>query len=562
MNNGAASPFAQSGAFGNNRRGARSLYNASLGLIFRNSLLDARSFSLTGQDTPKPGYSQMQGLASFGGPLKIPHLVPRNGPNLTVNYQWMRNRNANTATSRMPTADERIGDFSQSLNSLGTARRRFIDPIDRTAVPRQRDSAEPISPQALALLRFYPLPNFDASSRYNYQIPLVGSTHSGQSASAREQGRSDARTASAAVSACRARARTAPTCSASSIPRGSLGINAQVNWMHRFTQRMFVNSGYQFSRLSSRVDAVLRQSRERFRAGRNHGQQSGAGQLGSAGALLRRRHRRPFRWPVSRPITTRPARFRARCSGRAARTTSPSAATSGGSNSISFRSRTRAARSRFTGAAAGSDFAGFLLGVPDTSSIAFGNADKYLRARPPTTPSSPTTGGVSPALTINVGLRWEYNSPITERYGRLVNLDIAPGFRAIAPVVAASATGPLTGQRYPDSLVHPDKTRVSAAHRHLLAALPGVVDGGSRRLRRLLRHVGLHADRQPDGAAIAALEEPERAEQRRQSADAGQRIQRAAQRGHQHLRGRSEFPRRLRRRTGRSRCSATCPRRW
>src|SRR5262249_28845056 len=34
----------------------------------------------------------------------------------------------------------------------------------------------------------------------------------------------------------------------------------------------------------------------------------------------------------------------------------------------------------FTGAAAGSDFGGFLLGVPDTSSIAFGNADKYFRA--------------------------------------------------------------------------------------------------------------------------------------------------------------------------------------
>jgi len=34
----------------------------------------------------------------------------------------------------------------------------------------------------------------------------------------------------------------------------------------------------------------------------------------------------------------------------------------------------------FTGAATGSDFAGFLLGIPDTSSIAFGNADKYFRA--------------------------------------------------------------------------------------------------------------------------------------------------------------------------------------
>src|SRR5262249_53204300 len=41
----------------------------------------------------------------------------------------------------------------------------------------------------------------------------------------------------------------------------------------------------------------------------------------------------------------------------------------------------------FTGAStsngvlgAGSDFAGFLFGVPDTSTIAFGNADKYFRS--------------------------------------------------------------------------------------------------------------------------------------------------------------------------------------
>ena len=35
---------------------------------------------------------------------------------------------------------------------------------------------------------------------------------------------------------------------------------------------------------------------------------------------------------------------------------------------------------------------------------------------------------VRPELTINAGIRWEYGAPITELYGRIVNLDIAPGF--------------------------------------------------------------------------------------------------------------------------------------
>ncbi len=118
----------------------------------------------------------------------------------------------------------------------------------------------------------------------------------------------------------------------------------------------------------------------------------------------------------------------------------------------------------FTGAATGtagalgtgSDFADFLLGIPDTSAIAFGNADKYFRS------SSydaffTDDWRISSGLTLNVGGRWEYSSPITEKYGRLVNLDIAPGFTGVSPVVANDPTGTLTGRDYPDSLVKPDK---------------------------------------------------------------------------------------------------------
>src|SRR5207344_3037212 len=74
VNNGAASPFAQLAAFGNNRRNARSLYNGGIGIMLGNSALDARPFSFTGVDTPVPSYNDMQIVGSFAGPLKIPHL--------------------------------------------------------------------------------------------------------------------------------------------------------------------------------------------------------------------------------------------------------------------------------------------------------------------------------------------------------------------------------------------------------------------------------------------------------------------------------------------------------
>ena len=49
-------------------------------------------------------------------------------------------------------------------------------------------------------------------------------------------------------------------------------------------------------------------------------------------------------------------------------------------------------RFSFTGARSGSDFADFLLGLPQTASIAYGNADKFFRSNAHTRRMSPTTG--------------------------------------------------------------------------------------------------------------------------------------------------------------------------
>ena len=72
QNNGASSPFALFPAFGNNRIGSRSIYNGGLGIFDDNAVWDARPFSLTGQNTPKPAYNHFTASAFFGGPLRIP----------------------------------------------------------------------------------------------------------------------------------------------------------------------------------------------------------------------------------------------------------------------------------------------------------------------------------------------------------------------------------------------------------------------------------------------------------------------------------------------------------
>ena len=63
-----------------------------------NSALDAKPYSLTGQDSPKLAYAHFRTNGSFGGPLKIPKMLSGDNTFFFINYQLTRNRNASVAT--------------------------------------------------------------------------------------------------------------------------------------------------------------------------------------------------------------------------------------------------------------------------------------------------------------------------------------------------------------------------------------------------------------------------------------------------------------------------------
>src|SRR6185503_4055171 len=165
--NGASTPFALQRAFGN-VRAPRMPYRFNFNLNGNNAILDARSFSLTGQDTPKPNYSRIGSSLTVQGPFQIPHVF-RMGT-MTATYSRTQNRNANVQTAQMPTPAERLGDFSASSATI-------IDPVTGLPFTGNRIPQDRISPQARALAVLYPSPNFSGVSRYNYQVPVVGVTH-------------------------------------------------------------------------------------------------------------------------------------------------------------------------------------------------------------------------------------------------------------------------------------------------------------------------------------------------------------------------------------------------
>ena len=539
-NNGAASPFAQSAAFGNNRRNLRGLYNGGIGLILNNSALDAQQFSLTGQATPKPSFNNLTGIATLGGPLRIPHLMP-NGPFFFVGYQWTRNSTASTQTGLMPTAAERNGDLS-SLAAL------IYDPTSKLPFTDNMIPPTSISAQARALLNLFPAPNFTGSTRYNYQIPTTVAQHQ-DAMQLRMQKLVNPKNQLNGGFAFQSTRSDTPNLFSFFDTTDVLGINTNINWRQTLSSRLFGTLGFTYSRLSTRVTPFF-ENRENV-----------SGDAGIAG-----NDQNPMNWGP--PALTFSSGIAPLSDQQAAFDRNQTAGISysllwiRGRHNFTVGGDFKRQQFNylaqqdprgtftFTGAATqngpgtGSDLADFLLGIPDTSSIAFGNADKYFRSSVYDAFVN-DDWRVSPELTLNVGLRWEYWSPMTELYGRLVNLDIAPGFTAEAPVVASNPIGPVTGQPYPDSLIHPDKHGVQP--RISLAWRPdfGIVAGGALGLRGVLQHVGVSDHRPADGAAIAALEKLERAEQRGRSADARQRIQRGAGDYAEHLRRRSEFPGRV-----------------
>ncbi len=459
-NNGAASVFGQPAAFGNNRGNGRGLYNGGLGIILDNSALDAQPYSLTGQNTPKPSYNRLEGLLSLGGPLRIPRLL-RRGPDFVLNYQGTRSRNVTTQPALVPTAAERSGDLSQLPAPI-------FDPVSGAAFPRNVIPQSRIAPQSRALLALYPLPNFPTGNGYNYQVPLSNGDHRDalETRLGKTLDRRDQIFGNFSLESIRL--------DNSSLfgfldTTGSLGFDASANWSHQFTERLFMKIGYRYSRYSARVTPYFA-NRENI----------------SRSAGISGNNQDPVNWgPPALSFASGIASLsEAQSSFDRNQTGALSYAmfANRGDHNLLFGADFRRQQFNvlsqqdprgtftFTGAATGSDFAGFLLGIPDTGSIAFGNADKYFR-EPVYDAYLTDDWRIGPALTVNAGLRWDYGSPISELRNRLVNLDVASDFAAVSPVLASNPIGALTGERYPQSLIRPDKSgfepRIGAAWRPL-----------------------------------------------------------------------------------------------
>ena len=441
--NGAATAFAQPRAFGNNRPRQAPRYTGGVNAVLGNSVWNARPYSFSGATPSLPSYDDLQLGVTLGGPLKIPWLLS-NGPQTFVNYQHGVHHSATTQSALMPTAAEREGNG---------------------VIPPAR-----ISRSATSLLAYYPLPNIEGVDGTNFQTALLSKTTQDnlQVSATKSLTRRTTLTGSMAIQ----RTITDTDDIFDFTDRSRLSsLNASANLARQFSLRLILRFRYQFTRSDSEVTP--------FFANRTNV---------SADAGISGNSQDPLNWgppALSFPDLAglRDANYHRSTvdthtgGGELAVRRGTHNVTMGGDvrwNGVDVSSELNPRGTlSFTGAITGDAFADFLIGVPSTSAIAFGNRNSRLRG---VAYDAYVTDDwrVTPGLTLNLGVRWEYEAPFTEVSGGLVNLDVAPAFTAISPVVASNPVGSLTGSTYPASLLRPDRRgiqpRVAASWRPVLGS--------------------------------------------------------------------------------------------
>jgi len=189
------------GGFGGGRGGARNRFNINRphGTIYYNvgdDALNAAPYNLNGADNTKPSYIQHRFGGAIGGPFKIPHIY--DGGNKTfffLNYNGSRGETPFDRFSTVPTDLERAGDFSQSTVAthgpgglVQSPVQLFYPnvsscPLAGQAIPgndlQNANAACPqISSIATGLLGFYPLPNVPNALPDTQNFHFVTSTNS------------------------------------------------------------------------------------------------------------------------------------------------------------------------------------------------------------------------------------------------------------------------------------------------------------------------------------------------------------------------------------------------
>ncbi len=483
------------------RMGRNFNINQPHGLLYfsdANASLDATPYALNGTPAVKPQYNQSHFGANVGGPLKIPKLFDAgNKWFFFAGWNGSRGDTPYDAFSRVPTVDERNGNFSGATYNNGTPVQLF-NPVTGQQYQYNGilNSIAPalITPAAEALLQYIPLPNMPTTATgQNFQYltsaesnsdavifrlihnfgPAPSPTARGGGGGGRGGGRRQQNNINFGLNWARSNGTTVNAFPSLNGGTGTQGLNASAGWTYG----------------KNRVNNIFRVNYNRNHVSTTNLYSNVLDVAGPSGAGINGISNDPFDWglpgisftsfgglndpsprreldqtyTVSDTVSWNHGKHNWRFGGdyrrilqsfRAARNAEGSFVFTGFATSAYASGSTQALPDT------GYDFADFLLGYPQQTSLQYGVSSYNFRGN-----SSDLfvqdDWRLFAKLSLNLGVRYEYIGPYTEAQDRITNLEVSPGFSTAVPVVPAGAVVPPSSGTYAvsfnPSLLNPDR---------------------------------------------------------------------------------------------------------
>ncbi len=145
----------------------------------RNDSLNANSFLNNARGLSKPLFRYNDPGYYIGGPIYIPKVLEQTKHKafFFFSQEYQRQLIPNTPKNVLvPTALERKGDFSQSVNNNNVKLTAITDPLTQLPFPGLIIPQSRIYAPGQALLNIFPLPNLTQASNFNYTSQLPGSS--------------------------------------------------------------------------------------------------------------------------------------------------------------------------------------------------------------------------------------------------------------------------------------------------------------------------------------------------------------------------------------------------
>jgi hypothetical protein len=138
---------------------------------YRNDWMNANNWMNNREGLPKNLLRQSDPGYNIGGPVYIPKLATRTKDRLF--FFWSQEFQHQTLPSSaknvtVPTALERQGDFSQSVDSNGKLYNNIKDPLSGLTFPGSKIPANRLYQPGIEFMKLLPLPNVSGVNGYNY----------------------------------------------------------------------------------------------------------------------------------------------------------------------------------------------------------------------------------------------------------------------------------------------------------------------------------------------------------------------------------------------------------